>query len=69
MAILRPSEIRSMSSKKRIEELAKLRADLTRVRIRVKGGISGSEKDTGLIKEIRRTIARILTIQKELGER
>ena len=68
MAMLRPSEIRGMSLEERAKELVKHKADLMRTKIRVKGGLSGSEKDVGRIKEIRRAIARILTIQKELAE-
>ncbi len=63
MAILRVDEIRNMNPTERQEELDKLRLELIRERAVASAG--GAPENPGKIKEIRRTIARINTIQKE----
>jgi large subunit ribosomal protein L29 len=64
MAILRSEEIRKMNANEQSEELDKLKMELIRERAIVSAG--GAPESPGRIREIRRTIARIKTIQKEL---
>jgi large subunit ribosomal protein L29 len=66
MAILRASEIRTMSTEERVDELETLRNELVRERALTSAG--GAPDNPGRIGEIRRTIARIMTIQHELNE-
>lgn len=66
MAILHVEEIRKMNSDERQEELDKLKQELIRERAVASAG--GAPENPGRIKEIRRTIARIRTIQKEPKE-
>ena len=63
MAILRTREIRAMSSEKRKEKITELRTELARLRTMVKAG--GSVDNPSRIRELRKTIARILTIETE----
>ena len=63
MASLRPSEIRDMTSEERQSELEKLSTELLNARAIQFAG--GSSDHPGLDRELRRTIARIKTIQKE----
>jgi len=67
MAILRTDEVRNMNSTERQDELDKLRLELVRERAVASAG--GAPENPGRIGEIRRTIARIKTIQKELKEK
>ncbi len=61
MAILRVDEIRNMNLTERQEELDKLKMELIRERAVASAG--GAPENPGRIKEIRKTIARIKTIQ------
>ena len=63
MAILKAKEIREMSDKDLEKQLKDLRSDLLRQRAITATG--GAPESPGKIRELRRTIARILTIQKE----
>lgn len=63
MAILRMKEIRNMSREEREKKLAELRSELARLRTMVKAG--GAVEKPARINEIRRTIARILTVNNE----
>ncbi len=63
MAIFRIDEIRNMSSEELEEELHKLEVELIRERGIVRAG--GAPEKPGRIKEIRRTIARMKTVQRE----
>lgn len=63
MAILRLREIRRMSREERMRRLSELRAELSRLRTMVKAG--GAIEKPARIREIRRTIARILTVNSE----
>ncbi len=63
MAILRNDEIRKMNPDERQEELDKLTMELIRERAITSAG--GAPESPGKIKEIRRTIAKIKTIQTE----
>jgi large subunit ribosomal protein L29 len=64
MAILRGEEIRKMNDTEQSEELDKLKMELIRERAIASAG--GAPESPGRIREIRRTIARIKTIRKEL---
>ncbi|AKB50146.1 LSU ribosomal protein L35e (L29p) [Methanosarcina barkeri str. Wiesmoor] len=66
MAILRSREIRDMSLEERADELENLNSELVRERALTSAG--GAPENPGRIGEIRRTIARIKTIQHELNE-
>lgn len=63
MAILRSDEIRKMNTDERQEELDKILMELLRERAIASAG--GAPESPGKMKEIKRTIARIKTIQTE----
>ncbi|MGQ9507237.1 MAG: 50S ribosomal protein L29 [Candidatus Bathycorpusculaceae bacterium] len=63
MPILRLKEIRDMSSEERMKKLTELKTELLRLKTMVKAG--GTVENPARIKELRKTIARILTIEKE----
>jgi large subunit ribosomal protein L29 len=63
MAILRSDEIRKMNHDERQEELDKILMELLRERAIASAG--GAPESPGKMKEIKRTIARIKTIQTE----
>jgi len=63
MPILRVSEIRKMSDEERRRRLSELRAELMRAKTMVKAG--GSIENPSRIRELRRAIARILTVMNE----
>ena len=72
MPIIRRKDIRQMSSGQRNEKITELQTELSRLRTMVKAG--GSIDNPSRIRELRRTIARILTIENEekrkrMGER
>ena len=64
MSIFRIEDIRKMSEKERREELENLISDLLRERGVVATG--GASENPGRIREIRRTIARIKTVESEI---
>jgi len=63
MAILRLKDIRDLSSEKRIEKVTEFRTELARLKTMVEAG--GSIDNPTRIHELRKTIARILTIEAE----
>ncbi|HDD71643.1 MAG TPA: 50S ribosomal protein L29 [Candidatus Aenigmarchaeota archaeon] len=63
MAILRSKEIRKMTEEEINKKLNELRLELAKKRAQVI--IGGAPENAGKIREIRKTIARILTIKKE----
>lgn len=63
MPILRMSEIRSMSSEDRVRRLIELKMELMKLNATIKAG--GTVENHSRVREIRRTIARILTVQRE----
>jgi large subunit ribosomal protein L29 len=63
MAILRKKEIRAMSSEDRRKKVNELQTELVRLRTMVKAG--GSIENPSRIRELRKTIARLLTIENE----
>ena len=60
---MRMKEIREMKPEERLKKLRELRVELSKLRTTVESG--GTVENPGRIKEIRRTIARILTVQRE----
>lgn len=66
MAIHRPQEIREMSAEERRERLEELETELIRERGVAAAG--GAPENPGRLREIKRTIARIKTVQREMGE-
>jgi large subunit ribosomal protein L29 len=63
MAILRLKEMREMSPEKRQEKIVEFRTELARLRTMVAAG--GSIDNPTQIRQIRKTIARLLTIDAE----
>lgn len=66
MAILRSNEIRDMTPAERQQELEELETELLNSRAILAAG--GAPENPGRIGEMRRTIARIKTIQREEGD-
>ena len=63
MPILRLKDIDKMSSEDHAKKLSELRAELSRLRTMV--GAGGAVDNPARIKELRKTIARMLTIKTE----
>ena len=63
MAILRPKEIRDQKMKARLTSLQDLKKELTK--LNSQKGSGRIPENPGKIKALRRTIARILTINQE----
>jgi large subunit ribosomal protein L29 len=63
MAILRMKKIRELSSEELKSKLAELRLDLAKDRAQV--AVGGTPVNPGKVREVRRTIARILTALEE----
>ena len=63
MAIMRVKEIRGMSSEDRSKKLVELRAEQARIKTMVNAG--GAVENPTRARELRKTIAQILTIEHE----
>jgi large subunit ribosomal protein L29 len=63
MAILRLKEIREMPSEKRQEKVNEFRTELARLKTMVEAG--GSIDNPTRIRALRKTIARLITIEAE----
>ncbi len=63
MPFLRIKAIREMASDRRIETVDELRIELARLKATTKSG--GSIENPSRIREIRKAIARLLTVQNE----
>ncbi|MCJ7722312.1 50S ribosomal protein L29 [Candidatus Bathyarchaeota archaeon] len=63
MAILRLKDIREMSSDQRTEKINELRTELARLKTMVAAG--GAIDNPTQIRELRKTVARLLTIETE----
>jgi large subunit ribosomal protein L29 len=63
MPILRLREIDGMSSEERAKKLMELRTELSRLRTMVRAG--GAVENPARINELRKTIAQVLTIERE----
>ena len=66
MAILRKREIRQMLPEERTKKISELRAELTTIRTQVKSG--GTVDNPSRVRELRRTVARLLTLQNMPSE-
>jgi len=66
MAIVHVEEIRDMTPAEREAELEELRTELLNAKAVQAAG--GAPENPGRTKELRRTIARIKTIQREEGD-
>ena len=67
MVILKPSEIRKMTPEEMNKKLNELKLELSKNKAQVIVG--GSPENPGRIREIRKTIARIKTIMRELEKK
>ena len=63
MPLIRVKEIRDMSSEDRSKRLGDLRTELLRLRIMIMAG--GTIENPARVKELRKAIAKILTIEQE----
>ena len=63
MPLMRLKEIKGMSSEDRSKKLSELRAEMARLRTMVRAG--GAVENPARIRELRKTIAQILTIENE----
>ena len=63
MAILRSEEVRDLSVEEMEEKIKELKNELLREKSMIASG--GAPENPGRIREIRRTIARILTIKTQ----
>ena len=63
MPIMRVKEIRETPYEERSKKLGEFRTELLRLRTMIKAG--GSVENPGRIKELRKIIARIITIERE----
>jgi large subunit ribosomal protein L29 len=63
MAILRLKEIREMPPEKRKEKITEFRTELARLKTMVAAG--GSIDNPAKIRVLRKTIARLLTVESE----
>lgn len=69
MAILRKREMKQLLPEERKKKISELRAELTTIRTSVKSG--GTVENPSRVRELRRTVARLLTaenIPTTLGE-
>jgi len=67
MPIVRVEEIREMSGEERERRLSELRTELVRMRTMVKAG--GAVENPSRIRDIKRTISRIMTVINEEARR
>ena len=63
MPILRKREIRQLLPEERDKKLAELRTELTKLRTSVRSG--GNVENPARVRQLKRTIARILTVAHE----
>lgn len=63
MPFLRLKEMREMTPEKRLEKLEELRTELSKLRAMNNAG--GAIENPSRIKEVRRAIARMMTLQNE----
>lgn len=63
MPILRKRELTQLLPEEREKKLAELRTELVKLRTNVKSG--GNVENSSRIREIRKTIARLLTVQNQ----
>ena len=61
MAVLRKREISKMLPEERQKKVSELRAELTTIRTQVRSG--GTVENPMRVRELRRAVARLLTVQ------
>ena len=61
MAILRRRELGQLLPEERKKKVSELRAELTTIRTQVKSG--GTVENPARVRQLRRTIARLLTVE------
>jgi len=61
LAILRKREMKQMLPEERKKKISELRAELTTIRTSVKSG--GTVENPSRVRELRRTVARLLTAE------
>ncbi len=64
MPIIRIKDARDMSSDERMKKVTELQTELMRLRTMTKAG--GSIENTARIRELRKAIARVLTVEHEI---
>ena len=67
MPIIRLKDIREMSSEDRKKRVMELRTELLRLKTMVKAG--GAVDNPARIRELRKAVARILTVENEEGRK
>lgn len=67
MAILRISQIREMSPEERVRRLDEMKTELSKIKTMIHAG--GSVENPGRVRELKKTIARLMTVmwEEELG--
>ena len=63
MPVLRKREVKQMLPEERRKKITELRAELTTIRTSVKSG--GTVENPARIRELRRTVARLLTAESQ----
>jgi large subunit ribosomal protein L29 len=63
MPVIRLKEVRDMSSEERRRKATELHTELVRLKTMTEAG--GSIDDTARVKQLRKAIARILTVERE----
>lgn len=63
MPIMKLKEIRGMSSEERTKKITELKTELSRLKTMISAG--GAVENPARIRELRKTIAQILTIENE----
>lgn len=63
MAILRKRDISQMLPEERVKKISELRAELTTIRTQVKSG--GTVDNPARVRELRKAVARLLTVQNQ----
>ena len=66
MPILHMEQIRAMPLEEREERLQELRTELIKIQTTIRAG--GAIENPGRIREIKKTIAKILTVNNEEGK-
>lgn len=64
MPVVRLKELRDMSSEERRRKATELQTELVRLRTMTRAG--GSIENTARVRELRKAIARILTVEREV---
>ncbi|UCB61139.1 MAG: 50S ribosomal protein L29 [Candidatus Bathyarchaeota archaeon] len=64
MPIIRIKDARDMSSDERMKKVTELQTELMRLRTMTKAG--GTIENTARIRELRKAIARVLTVEHEI---